>query len=261
VITRPCFACGASIEGEDLGEFGLVGLAHVRAEHFDEVPFPDMAVRNFFEGEARMTGSAERLPTIGSVEVHRVTDDRIDDWLAFFDFDMAVGTPQNSGCYCLEPHEVAPGQPLPEFGHWTKRRAAMVERLRDGTTVGYLAYVDGHPAGWVNASMRGDYALFRRDDQHDRDTIGVACFAIAPPYRGHGIAARLLERVVAEASARGAGTVEAYPLNGVVAAGSGFRGSRRMYDDAGFAEVRARARDTVVRRSVRPASARRRADD
>jgi GNAT superfamily N-acetyltransferase len=250
MINRACFACGAAIEGADLGEYGLVGLAHVRAVHADEIPYPDMAVRNYFEGEARMTGGAERLVDIGEVEVHRVTGERIDDWLAFFDFDMAVGVPQNSACYCLEPHEVVPGEPLPEMRHWTERRAEMIERLRDGTTVGYLAYVDGNPAGWVNASMRADYGLFRRGDEHDRDTVGIACFAIAPPYRGHGIAGRLLERVVADAAARDAAAVEAYPFNDEVPSGSGFRGSRAMYDAAGFTEVRIRTRDTVVHRPV-----------
>ena len=251
MISNPCFACGAAIEGDDLTEYGLVGLAHVRAEHADTVPYPDMAVRNYFEGEARMTGSADRLDEIGEVEVHAVTEDRIDDWLALFDFDMSVGTPQNSGCYCLEPHEVVPGEPLPEFGHWTERRAAMVERLRDGSTVGYLAYVDGRPAGWVNASMRGDYAMFRRGDEHDRrhhrrrllrDRTAVS------RARHCSTAARRV--LVADASERGATAVEAYPINADLAAGSGLPRSRRMYAAAGFTDVAVRSRDTVVRRPV-----------
>jgi GNAT superfamily N-acetyltransferase len=248
VIRRPCFSCGESIEGSDLTTFGLAGLAHLRASH-PEVPYPDLAVRNYFEGEARMTGSAERIETLGAIEVHPVTEDRIDEWLSFFDFDAMVGTPQNSGCYCLEPHEVVPGDPLPPFGHWRDRRATMIERLRAGTTFGYLAYVDGVPAGWVNASMRCDYTLFRRGDAHDNNTIGVACFAIAPPYRRHGLARGLLERVLADAVSRGASAVEAYPVNDATA-GSGFRGQRSMYDAAAFTEVEIRHRDTVMRRAV-----------
>jgi len=190
----------------------------------------------------------ERLDVIGTVEIHRVTEARIDDFLDLFDTRVMAGSPQNAGCYCIEPHEVTPGQPLPAFGHWSERRAAMIERLRAGTTFGYLAYVDGVPAGWVNASMRGDYAMFRHGDDDDATTIGLSCFAIAPPYRGHGLSRLLLERVVADAEAREATSVEAYPVNDPTL-GSQFRGPRALYDAAGFTEVAVRARDTVVRRT------------
>jgi len=43
--------------------------------------------------------------------------------------------------------------------------------------------------------------------------IGVSCFIVAPPFRRHRIAARLLDRVIADAAARGASWVEAYPHN------------------------------------------------
>jgi GNAT superfamily N-acetyltransferase len=248
VIEQPCDMCGTALAAADLPEYGEVFLAHVRADHAD-LPFPDSAVRNYGEGLARMTGPSERLDTIGTVAVHRVTEDRIDDFLRLFDTDVAVGTPQNSGCYCLEPHEVGPNAPKPAFGHWSERRAAMVERLRAGTTYGYLAYVDGRPAGWCNASMRGDYALFRRDDAEDASTVAVSCFAIAPPYRGHGVSRVLLGRVLADAGARGAAAIEAYPLNEGVGF-SGFRGPPPLYETSGFTPVEVRQHDTVVRRPV-----------
>jgi GNAT superfamily N-acetyltransferase len=247
VIAKACDLCGTALEAGDLAAYGEVFLAHVRADHAD-LPFPDDAVRNYGEGLARMTGPAERLDAIGDVEIHPVTEDRIDDWLAFFDHDAMVGTPQNAGCYCLEPHEVAPDAPLPPFGHWRDRRAQMVERLRTGRTFGYLAYVDGRPAGWLNASARADYTLFRRGDDDDATTVGLACFAIAPPFRGHGLAGRLLDRAIADAPGRGATAVEAYPFD--VEGGSGFRGPRALYDAHGFTPVAVRARDTVVRRPV-----------
>jgi GNAT superfamily N-acetyltransferase len=238
-----------TIEGEDLEAYGYAGLAHVRAEHADTVPFPDMAVRNYFEGEARMTGSVERLDTIGAVEIHPVAPDRIDDFLAFMDFDAMAGVPQNSGCYCLEPHELKPGEiPVPKT-HWTERRAAMEQLLREGKAFGYLAYVDGRPAGWVNASKRGDCTLFERGDADDATTVSVPCFAIAPPYRGHGVAQRLLDRVMADAANRGAAHIEAYPLNASETF-SNFRGGKPMYEAAGFSEVKVRTHDTVVRRDA-----------
>ena len=251
MISHPCFVCGTAIEGDDVEAYGAAGFAHVRAEHPDEVSqFPDMAVSNYFEGEARMTGGAGRLGEIGEVEIHPVTEDRLDDWLDFFDHDAMVGVPQNSACYCLEPHELAPREPLPPMRHWRERRADALALLRSGAMFGYLAYVDGRPAGWVNASRRGDTTLFRRGDTVDAATAAVACFAVAAPYRGHGIAPRLLDRVVADAAARGLDAIEAYPPAGEVPAEMNFRGSRAMFDRAGFTEVKVRSRDVVVRRPV-----------
>src|SRR5262249_26379124 len=83
----------------------------------------------------------------------------------------------------------------------------MIERLRGGTTYGYLAYVGDRVAGWVNASLRAEYGLFRKvdvDGPTPSSVIGVSCFVIAPPFRRHGVAAALLDRVVADAATRGA---------------------------------------------------------
>jgi GNAT superfamily N-acetyltransferase len=243
--------CGQTVEGDDLEAYGWAGLAHFRAAHPD-LPYPDDAVRSYVEGEARMTGGAERLDAIGAIEIHPVTADRIDDWLDFFDHHAMVGVPENSACYCLEPHELSPGVPPPPFRHWRERRAEMIERLGDGSTFGYLAYAEGRPAAWVNASRRADYTMFRRDDDDDATTVAVSCFAVAPPYRRHGLARALLDRVVADAAGRGADGIEAYPANGNAETPEpmNFRGSRPLYESAGFTEIKVRANDTVVRRPV-----------
>lgn len=241
--------CGESMTAASIDEFGDAFLAHCKAVHSD-VPYPDDAVRSVGQSMARMTGSAERLESIGTVTVEPVTPERIDDWLDLFDHDLFVDVPHNGACYCLEAHEVEPGQPLPPFGDWRSRRATMAQRFRDGTTFGYLAYVDGRPAAWVNASMRGDYTLHRRNDGADASTAAIACFAVAPPYRNHGLSKTLLDAVLAGAPDRGASTVEAYPVLEVQPGATAFRGPREIYDAAGFTEVKVRQRDVVVRRRV-----------
>ena len=248
-VERTCTLCGtAAIAADDVDAFGEAFLTHCRDAHGD-LPYPDELKRAYGQSLARQTGATERLAAIGDVEIHRVTEERIDDWLDLFDHRAFTTNVENGACYCLEPHEI--GRPEAEHVPWTDwraRRAAMVERLRAGTTVGYLAYVDGVAAGWVNASKRADCSMFRRGDEDDAASVSVSCFAIAPPYRAHGIAQALLARVVADAAAREATWVEAYPFNGDDGQGSGFRGGRVMYDAAGFTEVQVRQRDTVVRR-------------
>jgi GNAT superfamily N-acetyltransferase len=250
-----CFGCDAVIEAEDVEAVADAFVAHGQEAH--TWAYPERAIRNYArnyaEATERLTGSTERLPEIGDVTVHPVTEDRIDDWLRFFDHDAFAGNPDWASCYCLEPH--VPETPEEPERAWRERRAAMVERLRGGTAFGYLAYAGGTPAGWVNASLRSEYGLYRLVDPggpEPASVIGVSCFVIAPPFRRHGIASALLDRVIADASTRGASWIEGYPRNKPEEGDAAhFRGPQSMYDARGFEPVEVRERDTVVRRPVR----------
>ncbi len=187
----------------------------------------------FRGGVGARGGPVERLPSIGSVEVHPVTEERIDDWLRFFDRDAFPDNPDWGSCYCLHPHTGDVGE-----RPWRDVRAEMIERLRSGATLGYLAYVDGRPAGWVNASRRSTYAKYNDVDPDGPapDTVvGVSCFIIAPPYRRHGVSSALLDRVVTDREAHGAGYVEGYPRRADTGEDSeSFCGPRSMFDARGF---------------------------
>ncbi len=250
-----CFECGELVTGADLDPLGDAFVEHARSKH--EWPYSDQGIRNFAHATQRLTGQAERLEEIGEITVHRVTEDRIDDWLDFFDHNAFVGTPEWAACYCMEPHVREPGNGGEvEDPDWRTNRAAMIDRLREGETFGYLAYVDGRPAGWVNASMRDKYALYRTvdpDGPNPEDVVGVSCFIVAPPYRQHGVADALLEQVMADAAERGAAWVEAYPFNASPDDSKSFRGPRPMFDIRRFEPVEVRERDTVVRRAAVPA--------
>jgi GNAT superfamily N-acetyltransferase len=252
-----CFACDAVVEGCDSHAVADAFVAHARGVH--DRPYPEEALRNYARNYAdaveRLTGSAERLPEIADVVVWPVTPERVADWLEFFDHDAFAGNPDWASCYCLEPHVPAPpGYERP----WRETRAAVAGRLCAGTTFGYLAYANAQPAGWVNASLRSDYGLYRTVDPggpEPTSVIGVSCFVIAPPFRRHGVAAALLDRVIADAPSRGAAWVEAYPHNQPEAGDAAhFRGPRSMYAARGFEVVEVRERDTVVRLAASPAS-------
>jgi GNAT superfamily N-acetyltransferase len=236
-------------EGEEVEPVVAGLLAHVRAAH--DLPYSDDEIttwaRNFVEATGREDGPTERLPAIGAIEVHPVTAERIDDWLHFFDRDAFPDNPDWGSCYCLGPHTGdVPERP------WRDVRADMIERLRSGATLGYLAYVDGRVAGWVNASLRSTYALYADVDPDGpaRESVaGVSCFVVAPPYRRHGVSAALLDRVIADGADRGAAYVEGYPRrDGETGDAAEFRGPRALFDARGFAPVEDQERYTVVRR-------------
>lgn len=130
----------------------------------------------------------------------------------------------------------------------------MAGRLRCDSTYGYLAYVDDRVVGWVNASLRSEYGLFRlvgAGGPEPRSVIGVSCFLIAPPFRRHGVASIFLDRVVADAAARGAAWIEGYPHDAPQSSDAGhFRGTRAMFEARGFQAVETQNNYTVMRRAV-----------
>ena len=250
-----CFGCDAIIEADGSDAAVDAFVAHAQESH--TWPYPQESIRNYARNYAdatqRLTWDTERLSEIGHVAVHRVTNDRVDEWLQFMDHDAFDGNPDWASCYCLEPH--IPATPAQPERAWRETRATMAKRLRCAATFGYLAYVDGRPAGWVNASLRSDYGLFRLvdpDGPHASSVVGVSCFVIAPPFRRHGIASALLDRVIADAAARDASWIEAYPHNKPEVSDAGhFRGPRSMYDSRGFRPIKVREHDTVVRLSAK----------
>ena len=187
-----CFGCAALLEAGDADALTDAFVAHAREVH--AWSYPEQALRNYARnyGEAteRVSGDTERLAEIAEVSVYPMGEDRVDDWLRFFDRDGFAGNPDWASCYCLEPHVPAP-----------------------------------------------------------RDVIGVSCFVIAPPYRRHGVASVLLDRVMADAAGRGASWIEGYPHNKPEPSDAGhFRGPRSMYEARGFQPVEVRERETVMRR-------------
>lgn len=250
-----CFECDQTVNASTLPELGDALVAHARSRH--EWPYPDQAIRNYGEATQRLTGGSERLSAIGDPVIESVTCDRTDDWLDFFDHDAFAGKPEWAGCYCLEPHvRPAPGQDDElEVKPWREARAIMSDRICGEETFGYLAYVDNRPAGWVNASKRSDYSVYYQPTDEeapaDAEVIGVSCFVVAPPYRGHGIASRLLDRVILDAPDRDATWVEAYPFNDPGGSDAdSYRGPRSMFDERGFEPIEVRERDTIVRLEV-----------
>ena len=236
--------CEAEVSAPDEDAFPAAFLVHVREAHPDW-PYPDLTVRVVGEAILRLTGGTERLDRLGEVTTAPVMPDHLDDWLDFFDHHAFVDRPWIAACYCLEQH--AP-MPPPALGGWQENRVTMAQRFREGTAFGYLAFVDGRAAGWVNAAFRGDqvYALARGDDA---TTITVSCFSIAPPYRAHGLQAKLLDRIVADAPSRGATRIEAYPYavklaNDVEGA---FRGTLSLFESRGFVGVKDLGAAKVVR--------------
>lgn len=177
-----------------------------------------------------------------NIEIRRLTADRLEDWLRFFDTTTCSDDNEWAGCYCMAPQWSTVLQAENEWEYSpagaVRNRTCAAEYIRKGLLHGYLAYLDGRVVGWCNANDKKAYdSIFFRlpweDSERDKKIKAIACFFVAPDLRGEGIAARLLERICADAAADGYEYIEAYPF--LHDANKAFTGPVSMYENGGFA--------------------------
>lgn len=195
----------------------------------------------------------ERLAQIGPVEVRDVTPELVPAYLEFFDHHAFRDFPAWQSCYCMETHRTQGDD------EWAERTAAdnredMSASLRGGHVTGLLAFAGGRPVGWCNYGETTRLSgLMHRFGlaAGDHEGVGsVACFVIAAPYRGHGVASQLLESAVDRLRARGLRAVEAYPARTDDSPHSNYRGPLAMFLRAGFEPYGEIERHLIVRKRL-----------
>ena len=192
-----------------------------------------------------------------TLEVRPVTADR---WQELADFFGPSGA--FSHCWCTWWRQTSS-----EFSGGLRdggagNRALMHAVVEAGSEPGLLAYRDGVPVGWISVAPRPQFGRILRSrrigppasEANDERTWSVVCFWIPRAERGKGVATALLDAAVEHARARGATTLEGYPVDaadGRLPSSNVFTGTVTMFTRAGFAEVgRPRGSQRVVRRSL-----------
>jgi GNAT superfamily N-acetyltransferase len=139
-------------------------------------------------------------------------------------------------------------------------RGLVETRRPDDTALGLLAYRAGRAVGWVSLGPREDYDRLAYSKVlapvDDRPVWSIVCFVVSRKARGQGLAIRLLEAAIEYARARGATTLEAYPIDTRgehLPPGPVFKGTLAMFQRAGFETVAVRqfSESTPLRPIVR----------
>jgi GNAT superfamily N-acetyltransferase len=168
------------------------------------------------------------------IEVVPATPDRWDDVVTVMgDTDV--------GCWCQAPRgRVASSRNAPPGA----RRDALHEQLAEEPPPGMLAYIDGEVAGWCGFGPRPRLPRLERSrtiPRIDESPVwAILCFKVRVGFRRRGVAAALLDGVVAYARRSGAPGVEAYPIDpegGRVDVSFGYVGLTPMFETAGFRRV------------------------
>jgi len=195
------------------------------------------------------------------IEIKPLTHALTADYLDFFDNRAFSDDNLNGPCYCNAPVMDNAGirHMVGEFGDDCKgvlRRYA-AKQLARGDIHGYLAFDGAVSVGWCNAGAMDTYAVndyqfipdFARRNARGK-TVSVVCFAVAPEYRGKGVASALLRRVVADAAAEGYDAVEGYAQVTGERKDIDFKGPVRLYEKAGFREAARRDGRVVMRKEL-----------
>jgi GNAT superfamily N-acetyltransferase len=129
-----------------------------------------------------------------------------------------------------------------DFQRSTKeeRVAALEGIVRDGMSIGVLAYEGGEAVGWCSVAPRETYEALQRyrglPRLDDSAVWSVVCFFVDRKARRQGMTLGLLKAAVAYAVSRGARIVEGYPVEPSARLYT-YMGSPETFRAAGFRDV------------------------
>ena len=139
------------------------------------------------------------------LEFHEGTSARWPDFVQLFE---ARGGPKY--CWCMAHRAKGTGSTAP-----ASRKAAMQRRVRAGTPIGILGYLEGEPIAWCSVAPKSTFEHLGEveGDNADPETLwSITCILVTREYRGMGITAHLIRAATTHAKAHGARTLEAYPV-------------------------------------------------
>ena len=187
-----------------------------------------------------MPRTVEKLSSIDHVtlEILPLTPKRLPDLASLFE---QGGDPK--WCWCayfrIRAFDFSRGG---KARHRSVLEAATAEGAADGQAPGLVAYEGEGAVGWMSIGPREDYERLAHSrvlsPVDDTPVWSIVCFVVGRRSRGHGVARALLDAGIAYARDRGAGMLEAYPVDVPkgqrIRSGDVYRGTVRMFRAAGF---------------------------
>lgn len=207
-------------------------------------------LRNVVDPEA--AAALSRLDRIGDVTVEPLTPERRDDFLDLFDHRAFADNPGWQQCYCFDQRFAGDEAELASRTGADNRRD-MGDAIAARRAHGLLAYVEGRAVGWCSAAPKAELVRLGRRDwmPAEAERVGsIGCLVIAPQYRRHGVARRLVAAAGDYLAGLGCTVVEAYPIKELDGDSHGFYGPIGMYRELGYETYRDLPQRLVVRKRL-----------
>lgn len=181
-----------------------------------------------------------------NIEIHKLTPERLNDFLYFFENVAHTDNKDWDRCYCIN-YCAAHNNYLTakkKFANPDVRKLSAIDYINKGLMQGYLAYADGNVIGWCNANDRNDcmhcygwknHIASKAIDRKAKEKVkSIFCFTVAPDYRGKGVASAMLEKVTSDAKNDGYEYLEAYPNKQEADMYYSYVGPLKLYEKYGF---------------------------
>ena len=134
-------------------------------------------------------------------------------------------------------------------------RQAIKRTVGSGEVPGILAYANNQAVAWCSVAPREAYLTLERSRTlkrvDDKPVWSIVCFFIAKPFRGKGIAMKLLRAAIEHVDKHGGKIVEGHPVEpkgGRMPDAFAYTGLASIFRKAGFVEVARRSeRRPIVR--------------
>lgn len=173
-------------------------------------------------------GKAEEKPDLAKLQFTEVTKETCADFENLFE---APGGPKY--CWCTAWRHLRSREHVQN----DEMKRAMMALIERGTPVGIVAELEGRTVGWCSVAPRETYRkLSRQQDDSERGIWSIVCFYVPRALRGGGLATALLDAAIDHAFAKGAMTIEAYPVD-KASPSYRFMGFRNMFLARGFHET------------------------
>lgn len=175
-----------------------------------------------------------------NLEIKKLKKDLLSDYLHFFDDIAFCDNPDWSRCYCNHFHFADPS--VEDTITKEDSRSCVIDRINQGNHNGFIAYLDGHPVGWINADLKENYSRIMANEEITYDksqkVAAIVCFVIASDHRGKGIATALLGEACEYFAKEGYDSIEAYPVLAPKNESENYHGPLKMYLANGFEVVK-----------------------
>jgi ribosomal protein S18 acetylase RimI-like enzyme len=245
--------CGAVVEAPGAAELSAAYWEHADAAH----PGLQISARRRQDADDALLrmggwdGVLQALPD--DVVVRPLEPGDRDRYLAFFDNEAFCDNPAWASCYCLS-YTLDMDPLLYEERTAAENRRDRADAIASGDASGVVAVAGDRMVGWCHAAPRTGLPLldrrpgFQSDDQER--TGSIVCFVVPAPYRGQGLARRLLDGACDMLRERGYRWLDAYPPKEKRSAAGVYHGTRSMFEGAGFEHVRDAGIHVVMRKAL-----------
>ncbi len=183
------------------------------------------------------------------LEFYPLTPERWADFEKLFGKHGACG-----GCWCMW-WRLKRSEFERQKGEGNRR--AMKRIVDSGEIPGILAYAKDQPIGWCSVAPREAYSGLGRSRTlkrvDDKPVWSIVCFFVAKPFRGKGVAGKLLSAAIGYVEKQGGKIVEGYPVEpkkGRIPDAFAYTGLASAFRKAGFVEVARRSETRPIMRHI-----------